>query len=150
MKDINRRQKLYYNSPALIPFSFGENERTLPSIRSYWYILLEQFKDGLTQLLLAFAAAQLVLALFSDEKYMWLKSVSVAIAVFFAALIASLCDYGKQKQFLNLQKEILNERCTVIRGQYGTSQDILVSEIVVGDVLILEAGDRVPADCVLV
>ena len=44
----------------------------------------------------------------------------------------------------------MNEKITVLRGQYGTSQSILVSELVVGDIILLQAGDRVPADCFLI
>lgn len=76
--------------------------------------------------------------------------MSIFFAVGLNALIASLCDYGKEQQFLKLEKNILNEKCTVIRGQYGTSQEILVSDLVVGDLLCLNQGDKVPADCILV
>ena len=122
----------------------------MPTIRSYWAILWSQFQDGLTQLLLVFALLQFIASFYSVEAYAYLQSISVAFAVLFAALIASLCDYGKERQFLNLQAEIINEQCTVLRGQYGTSSDILVSELCVGDVVVLEAGDRVPADCLLI
>lgn len=39
---------------------------------------------------------------------------------------------------------------TVLRGQYGTTQEILQTDLVVGDVVMLQAGDRVPADCLLI
>lgn len=60
------------------------------------------------------------------------------------------CEYSKNKQFLNLQEEIQNEECKVIRGPLASSQNIKVSDLVVGDILVLEAGDKVPADCILV
>ena len=38
----------------------------------------------------------------------------------------------------------------VVRGQYGTSQQIMSGDLVVGDVVLLEQGNRVPADCLLI
>lgn len=100
----------------MVSFSFGENERSLPKIRSYLEILWDQFDEFLVLLLLVFASLSLVASFWSDVPYMWLESVSIYFAVIFAALIASFCDYGKEKQFLNLRSEIMNEKATVLRG----------------------------------
>ena len=67
----------------------------------------------------------------------------------FASTIQTFCDWGKEKQFLRLRQEIMNEKVNVLRGQYGTSQTVYVKDLVVGDVVLLEQGDRVPADCFL-
>ena len=65
-------------------------------------------------------------------------------------MIQTFCDWGKEKQFLRLQTEIMNEKITVLRGQYGTSQTVFVKDLVVGDIVLLNQGDRVPADCMLI
>ena len=65
-------------------------------------------------------------------------------------MIQTFCDWGKEKQFLRLQAEILNEKVTVLRGQYGTSQTVYTKDLVVGDIVLLNQGDRVPADCLLI
>ena len=91
-----------------------------------------------------------MLSLFSEEEYKWVESFSVYFAVLFACLIQTLCDWGKEKQFLRLQGEVQNQKVTVLRGQYGTTQEILQTDLVVGDVVMLQAGDRVPADCLLI
>jgi len=44
----------------------------------------------------------------------------------------------------------MNEKVTVLRGQYGTSQTIFVKDLVIGDVILINQGDRVPADCLLI
>ena len=90
------------------------------------------------------------LSLWSEVPYKWLESISIYFAVLFAGMISSLCDWSKEKQFLNLRAEIMKEQITVLRGQYGTTQSILVSDLVVGDIVLLQAGDRVPADCFLI
>lgn len=56
----------------------------------------------------------------------------------------------KEKQYLKLHDEIRNEEVSVIRGQYGLSQPCKVVDLVVGDVINIETGMRIPADCVLI
>lgn len=51
---------------------------------------------------------------------------------------------------MNLRAAIQRETCVVIRGHSGASQQIMKDQLVVGDIVVLEAGDRVPADCVLI
>jgi Ca2+-transporting ATPase len=99
-------------------------------------------------MLIVFAGLQLFVSFYSSDKWAWLQAISVAFAVVFACLIGSLCDYAKQKQQLRQVAMIQDETCKVIRGAAGTSQDKLVKDIVVGDLVTLEAGDRVPADCI--
>jgi P-type E1-E2 ATPase len=48
-----------------------------------------------------------------------------------------------------LKDEINNQTVTVFRGAYGTANSILVKDLVVGDVIQLGQGDRVPADCIV-
>jgi magnesium-transporting ATPase (P-type) len=50
---------------------------------------------------------------------------------------------------LQLHDDIKKDECSVIRGQYGMSQPCLNSKVVVGDVILVETGMRLPADCIL-
>jgi P-type E1-E2 ATPase len=92
----------------------------------------------------------IVISFWSTEAYEWLEGASILFAVLFAAVIQTSTDYSKESKFLLLANEIQQEKCKVLRGQYATTQEIRVSEVVVGDVVLLEAGDRVPADCWLI
>jgi len=98
--------------------------------------------------LLLLGGVCLALSFFS-EAVTWIDATSIFFAVFFAGLIQTFCDWGKEKQFLMLQDEINNDMCNVLRGHMGTSQTILNRNIVVGDIINLSEGDRVPADCLL-
>ena len=111
---------------------------------------MEQFTEFFNKLLLIVATIALFFSLYSATPYKWMDSVSIYLAVLLVCVISATCEFGKNKQFLKLQSEILNETCTVLRGQYGTSQQIYVKDIVVGDIVVLQAGDRVPADCFLI
>ena len=119
-------------------------------MRSFCAILWDQFDEFYMQVLLILGTASLVVSLFQDVKYKWLESISIYFAVIFAGLIQTLCDWGKEKQFLRLRQEIMNEKVSVLRGAYGTSQTIFVKDLVVGDVILLNQGDRCPADCLLI
>ena len=101
--------------------------------------------------LLVLATISLVVSIFSvDYRDKWLEAVSIYFAILFAATIQTFCDWGKEKQFLRLQDEIMKEASTVLRGAYGTSQTIYSKDLVVGDIVLLNQGDRVPADCLLI
>jgi hypothetical protein len=50
-----------------------------------------------------------------------MEGVSIMLACLFITSVASLCNWGKEKQYLKLHDEILNEEVAVVRGQYGLS-----------------------------
>jgi P-type E1-E2 ATPase len=56
----------------------------------------------------------------------------------------------KDKNFVKLQSELKNETIAVIRGKYGATQTVNIYDLVVGDIVILETGCRIPADCLLI
>lgn len=64
--------------------------------------------------------------------------------------LTSLNDWIKDKQFVRLQSSVKDEDIAVIRGKHGATQSINIYELVAGDVVLLETGSRIPADCLLV
>lgn len=107
-------------------------------------------KETTIRILFLAGIISLVVGYFNDKDGAWVEGISIMFACLFITVLSSLCNWGKEKQYLKLHDEILNEEVAVIRGQYGLSQIILVSNIVVGDIILIEAGMRVPADCILV
>lgn len=80
----------------------------------------------------------------------WMQGVSIYIAIILIVSITSANDWAKDKLFVRLQSELKNEEIAVIRGKYGATQSINVFDLVVGDIVILETGCRIPADCLLI
>lgn len=113
-------------------------------------MLLDQFEDRLLRILLYTGFLSLFLSYFSTQEYKYLESISIFCAVAIATSIQAVCSFGKDRQFRVNQMASLKTNARVIRGQYGTSQEIAATELVVGDVIRLQAGDRVPADCILI
>ena len=92
--------------------------------------------------------ASIIIGLFNTTDQV--EGISIIAACLFITLLSSLCNWGKEKQYLKLHDEIRNEKVAVFRGQYGLSQDCLVTDLVVGDVILVESGMRIPADCFLI
>ncbi len=100
-------------------------------------ILLSQFKSPIT-LILLFAAG---LSFFLHE-------ITDAVIIVTIVLISSLLGFGQEKGAADAFEKLLitvQIRATVLRD--GGEKEILVEEIVPGDVIILNAGDMIPADC---
>jgi P-type E1-E2 ATPase len=80
---------------------------------------------------------------------MW-EGISILVSAIMLIVITSLADLMKDKQFVALQAEILEETVTVLRGKLGSTSTQSVWNLVVGDVILLEGGARVPADCLVI
>lgn len=78
-----------------------------------------------------------------------MEGVTIYAGVLFISLFAAGNDYMREKQNLRLIDEILNEEVNVIRGYSGLSMPCKVVDLVVGDIVMIETGMRVPADCIL-
>ena len=96
------------------------------------------------------ATIYLLFSIFSTGSTAYIESLTIYAGLLFAALISAFCDWVKERQFLKLRDEINNQEVTVYRGAYGTCVSIPVRDLVVGDIVDVQQGDRVPADCILV
>ena len=125
----------------------------MPEVHSYLHVLRRQFEDSLVILLLVLATVSLIASRWSDpdEPLKWLEAASIYVAVLCAAGIQAVCDYGREQAYFHLRRdEIMSEQVQVVWGQYGLAVTTFVSDLVVGDIVLLAAGDRVPADCLLI
>lgn len=124
---------------------FGPNELIEKKKNPAWVLLLEQFKDFLIIILLAAAAISLALSLIGEGD-IW-DPILIVIIVLFAAGLGFAQEYRSEKAMEALKK-MTAPTATVIRND--EEEEIPAREIVPGDIIILEAGDRVPADVRLV
>lgn len=84
------------------------------------------------------------------DDYEWIEGASIFFAIALITGFASGTDYMKEKQFLKLHDEIKNEEISIIRGKDGLAHSCKIGDIVVGDLVNIEGGMRVPADCILI
>ena len=118
----------------------GPNEMPVPKQPSLFFRFLEQLKDPLIYVLLAAA----VISCFLDE---WNDALIIGVVVFLNAAVG-LIQEGKAKRALGSLRALTTPKAMVIRE--GQRQEIAASQLVVGDLVCLETGCRVPADLRLV
>lgn len=122
----------------------GANVLTKRKRKGFFRQYLSSFGDPIIKILLA-ALAINVLFLFRTSD--WMESVGIAVAVFLATFVSTLSQYGSESAFLELQRASANIECRVKRA--GGIRSVPVSELVVGDIVLLEAGEKLPADGIL-
>jgi len=129
---------------------FGANTyKEVPS-KSFIALVLDNIKDPIIMLLIFAALVSTILGASlkeEREKGGYVEGIAIWVAVFVVSLVGAANDYQKDQQFrkLNEQKEMFE--VTVIRG--GKEGLVMNTELVVGDVLILNTGDKVTADGVV-
>lgn len=135
--DIKRRQK-----------HFGVHVHRQPRFQDFQSLLCGNIGDSSVVVLIWAATAYLFVASFSDIPA-YVEALSVYTGILFVSVIKAVCDWHKQKQVAKVLAEADNYRVAVYRQPYEDAVSIPVHELVVGDLVELQPGDRVPADCLL-
>ena len=78
------------------------------------------------------------------------EAISIIAVSFVILFITAYADYMKDTKFVKLQELVKDENITVIRGKHNATHKVSVWSLVVGDVILLETGQRVPADCIII
>jgi P-type Ca2+ transporter type 2C len=96
------------------------------------------------------ATIYLVASIFGTSTTAYVESLTIYTGLLLICLIAGTCDWWKERQFLQLRKEINKQKVCVYRGAFGTVHEIPITDLVVGDIVDIQQGNRVPADCILI
>ena len=78
----------------------------------------------------------------------WYESVGIAAAVLIATLVSTFSEYKNENTFAKLQADASRIVCKVYRD--GSITEVFIDELVIGDCVILQTGDKIPADGILV
>ncbi len=124
----------------------GSNAVTLQEIESFWCKLIGNFQDPIIIILLVALVITTGLAVLGYAE--WYEGVGIALAVFIAAIVATLSEYKNETAFQKLLEEASLITVKVFRN--SKLIEISINELVVGDYLLLQPGDTVPADGYLV
>jgi len=126
---------------------FGSNEIIQKERDTFWGKVLDTIKgDPIIQILFVALAVQLVFYYFDFVH--WYEPFGIFIAVTLATLVGTWSEFSSENQFQDLQEEASRIHCKVFRD--GSVKEILINEIVVGDLVVLQTGDKIPADGMLV
>ena len=123
----------------------GSNEISKLKRNSFLQLLIQSLGDPIIKILLIALAIKVVF-LFRD--FDWFETVGIVLAIFLASFISSISEYGSEEAFSKLQAESSKMKCRVRRN--GIVVEIPIDEIVVSDVVLLEAGEKIPADGYLI
>lgn len=126
---------------------YGTNALTQIPPDPLWKKILEGFKDPMIMILLVALVVQVVLFFLKQAE--WFEPVGILIAILIANGVASISENKQENKASALkEEEESKERAKVIRD--GKLQEIHVSEVVVGDIVYLQAGDKIPADGIVI
>ena len=128
----------------------GSNRLTAKGRTSFIRQLLSNLSDPVIRILLGALGINLVFSL-TGEGVDWFETGGIALAVLLATLISTLSERGSEAAFARLSAACGQASCRVRRRKDGGDEiaEIPVDEVVVGDLLLLAAGEMIPADGVL-
>ena len=132
---------------------YGTNALSVKETQTFWDMYKESFDDIWIKILCGALALQLVIAvlgmiwpdLFHQDL---IEILGVAIAIFLATFVGTLQNYKNNQQFNTLQAEASKIKTKVYRD--GKIHEMLIDNLVKGDVILLQAGDQVPVDGVVI
>ncbi|CAM9918584.1 unnamed protein product [Pylaiella littoralis] len=126
---------------------FGRNWMPVPDPKTWVQLFIDSFDDTTLIILIVSAIVSLAVGFYSDPAKGWIEGVAILCAVLVVAVVTATNDYSKDEQFraLNAVKDDVNVQ--VVRA--GEILEMSTRQLLVGDVVLLEAGDKIPADGVL-
>lgn len=139
MKD--RRQGLTITEVEQSRLDHGENVLTPPQRQSMWRLYLEKYQDPMIRILLIAAAVSLALAFVKQD---FIETLGIFFAIILATTVGFYFERDAARKFDVLTQLGEEQPVKVVRD--GKVVEIPRREVVVGDVVIIETGDEVPAD----
>ncbi|MGN0068971.1 MAG: calcium-translocating P-type ATPase, PMCA-type [Prevotella sp.] len=143
-----KENKLYTGSEGLNEQEVAESRRvhgtntlTPPEKTSLWKLYLEKYRDPIIQILLVAAGFSLILSFIENE---FVEVIGIFLAIFFATTVGFYFERDAAKKFSVLTS--MSEEQPVKVRRNGKVTEIPRREVVVGDIMLIEVGDEIPAD----
>ncbi|OWZ24645.1 Calcium-translocating P-type ATPase [Phytophthora megakarya] len=127
---------------------FGHNVFGDAPMKSLFRLFIESLQDTTLIILIIAAIASMVTGYMEHPETGWSEGVAILFGVMLVAVVTSINNYTKEKQFRALSAKNDDVLVKVLRD--GKPDQVPVGEISVGEVIILETGDKVPADAILI
>ena len=124
---------------------YGTNSLTKVKGNTFFKLFLESLGDPIIKILLIALAIKM---LFLFSKYDVFETIGILVAVLLASLISTISEYGSEASFKRLQSESLKLKAKALRNNIVV--EIPSDDIVKDDIILLESGDKIPADGLIV
>ncbi|WP_129597663.1 calcium-translocating P-type ATPase, PMCA-type [Anaerophilus nitritogenes] len=121
---------------------YGTNQLTPSQGETFWDKLKGNLNDPIIKILIVALFINVIFFFFGKSE--WYESLGIALAVVLATLISTVSEYSNENSFQKLQEEASKIRIKVFRD--GIAQELLIDELVKGDYILLQPGDKVPVD----
>ena len=125
---------------------FGDNSITEQAREGFWDKLKGNFDDPIIKILIFALVLNVFFAFMGKAE--WYESVGIAMAVLLATLVSTFSEYKNESAFQKLQGEASLIKCKVYRN--GVVTEIPINDITMGDCVLLQTGDKIPADGVII
>lgn len=146
MKNYNKIYKGLSSSDAAISRKkFGANIIEPVKRKTFLSHYAASFADPTIKILLVALGLNILLFI---ENFNWYESIGIAVSIILATMVSSISEYGSQLAFEKLVDDAQKIKCKVYRD--GKLCEVPTSEVVKGDFIKLEQGDRIPADGILI
>ncbi len=131
---------------------YGENVLTPPKKRSMWSLFLEKFSDPIILILLVALTLSVGVACYQfftglEGTHVFLEPAGILLAILLATVVGFAFELSANRKFEILNK--VNDDTLVKVMRSGKVTEVTKREVVVGDIVVLETGEEIPADCEL-
>jgi Ca2+-transporting ATPase len=132
--------------------AFGPNSFPPPKIKTLWELIMENFEDQINRILLGAAVVSLVIGVVQHGMPDGLlEGTSIMIALCIIIIVSSGNNYASERRLANLVAMADRQDVAVYRkGKNDETTTISYEDLVVGDLIDVSKGMKVPADCMLV
>lgn len=120
---------------------YGSNELSRRKRKSFLSVFMSNLADPVTRILLVALVVDAVFVFWGGDI---IETIGIGVSVFLSALISTLSERGGEAAFSRLDKELGRSETRVVRD--GVIKKIPIGQVVVGDTVLLEAGEGIPAD----
>lgn len=125
---------------------FGSNAIPDSEPTTFWEAFKETFGDPMIRILLAIAALMIIMCIFGFAEIY--EPVGTVIAVVIVALVSAKTSVTSDSKYRELKDSTKKDQCKAYRNGIVTIID--VEDVVVGDTILIQSGDKIPADGILV
>lgn len=122
----------------------GDNQLVERQKKVFFKELIRNFGDPIIKILMIALVVNLVIMI---RDFNWYESAGIAAAILISTFVSTISEYGSESAFEKLQQDALRTKCRVKRRE--GIMEIPVSDVVVGDYVLLQSGDRIPADGII-
>jgi len=128
--------------------AFGANTQVEREVASFWDLCKEQLGDRVLQILCAAAVVSMIVGSIDNPETGFIDGIGIFCAVFIVVLVGASNDYAKDRKFRALYAASERREVTVVRD--GRIFGLSIFDLVVGDLIHINAGEKLPVDGILI